>query len=319
MYNTEVKQAFLDEYIQTPLSKKFYYLIFEAFEPYEMEWEADLCTVPEESLREVIKNISGMRHTSGVARISALKNYVRWSLARGMPNARDDMLYIQDAGDGAFETKTVVNPLHLQQYLDIVFSPENDESIDNIYRAFLWLLFSGVQPDDALKIKSENIDFENMEINFDNNKYPIYKGALPSIKNCINLTQFARRRVDRKNPIYKDRFPGDYLMRGLNGVMSKSVIKVGISKKIKEALDSGKTDIRVSPNRVWLSGLFYRMSEREMAGLPLDIEYMSTQIIEGREYTLSDVSENVKRYKKKQFINEYIHDYERWKKTIKML
>ena len=73
-----------------------------------------------------------------------------------------------------------------------------------------------------------------------------------------------------------------------------------------------KTDLKLSYFRVWISGLFYRMYERERAGMPVDFSAAAAQFMEGKTYKL-DRGRNTPEAKKRQLTRDYLEDYERWK------
>lgn len=140
---------------------------------------------------------------------------------------------------------------------------------------------------------------------------------MPALRNCVELTQFVYKHPNYSpdTVVYKDRAAGDILIRGSNGVLSIRVMRVGLSRLSQKSIQEGKTEQHLSYYRVWLSGLFYRMFERECAGLPVDFLDTAIQFTEGRSYKL-DRSRNTIQAYQRRIAKSYKQDYNTWKLTL---
>lgn len=312
MYNESLKTRFIREYTEKYNTVTVCITIFNAMEKFESQWNSDLCTQSSETLQPAVDSIAGLRAKNSWTRLIILKDYVRWCIKNSVPNACDGMLKIKVIGLDKVKQQTVANPLHLQTYLNCIYESEAEETIDNIFRCFFWLAYSGVAEEDIIKIKSSDVDLQNMIIKYNGTELPIYREALPAFKNCITLSQFAYNNPGYQKIIYKNRAYGDILVRGLKGTPSIKVLRASISRSTKEKFDKGVTSLRLSYYRAWISGLFYRMHERERAGIPVDFSIAAEKFAEGRVYKL-DSGRNTLEAKKRQLARDYLHDYERWK------
>ena len=312
MYNEKLKTQFVRGYTNSISTSEVCQAIFNTFEQYEVEWGADLCTKSAEDLQPVIDNLVGFRSRSKWMRLIILKDYVKWCIGMKVPGACDGMLKIETIGLEKVKHQTVASPLHLQRYLDSICEPESEETTDNIYRCFYWLAYGGVAEEDILSIKCSDVDLDSMVVRYNDTEVPIYREALPAFKNCVKLTQFVYKHPNYDKLVYKDRADGDTLVRGIRSAPSIKSMRVELSRRSKAKMDEGKTDLKLSYFRVWISGLFYRMYERERAGMPVNFSAAAAQFMEGKTYKL-DSGRNTPEAKKRQLTRDYLEDYERWK------
>lgn len=306
MYNEELKKEYLSVRARNGEPVR---LVFEAISKYEEAWQADICTRSKEEIQEIIDSVVGLRSSSFLQRVNILKDYVRWCIDRGVPGATDGMLYINQAGLGKIATQTVGSPLHLQRYLNQVFKP-NTEGIDCIYKSYLWLAYSGMREPDIMLVESDCLDFDNMIIRFKDDEYPIYKEAIQPLKVCALSPTFVYE-DDLKRKVYT-RVDGNRLLRGYRATASYKTVRSEISRRIKAAIDSKKTNLSISHYRAWISGVFYRTYEAECAGLPANFLYVAQEHMAEKENPA--IYDKVAWSAKRNYLaNEYLRDYNRWK------
>lgn len=323
MYNAEIKTRFVTEFTTSVARRSAAIILFNTLEPYEQAWGADICTRHTEDLNPVLSEAVGFRSSSKKLRISILQSYVRWCISQNVPGVCDDVLHIEDLGIGKLKRQTVANPRHLQRYLDCICDKESDETVDCIYRCFYWLAYGGMNADDVLSVKASDVDLDEMLVRFNGNEYPIYREAIHAFKNCKELTQFRYKHpnyADDKQR-YKDRAPGDMLLRGISEPKSLDAMRVDMSRrgaKLSKSKDAAQLDeslnLKLSFYRVWLSGIFYRMYEAERAGMPVDFMGVAAQFMDGKTYNL-EKSRNLIGAKQRQVAAGYLEDYNRWKEA----
>lgn len=311
MYNEELKTKFIKDYTQSINTANVASTIFTAVEPFEKEWQADLCTKSTEEIQPVVDKILALRFRSQWMSLTILKEYVRWCMAMRVPGACDGMLHINAAGLDKIRVQMVSGPLHLQQYLDSVFDKEDEEMIDNLYRCYYWLAYGGVQDKDVLSIKVSDVDFGNMCIHYGDTSVPIYREALPAFHNAAELSSFLYKHPNYTKPIRRNRILGDTLIRGFREIPQTNNLRSKMSHLSADAIKAGKTDMRLSFYRVWMSGLFYRMYERERAGLPVDFTGIAADLMEGKTYIIKGRTKL--EHRQRQRGRDYMEDYQRWK------
>lgn len=287
--------------------------LFEAVSKYEEAWRADICTRSTEDIQGIIDDIVGLRVKSMTLRVNILKDYTRWCIKNNISGATDGMLQIHELGLSKVATRTVANPLHLQRYLNSIFDPEEKQSVDCTYRCYLWLAFGGMTEDDIMLVRSENVDFTDMVVQFSNRKYPIYREALTAFKICATSATLNYVNPKGKTIIY-NRVDGDLLLRGYKALPSYKTIRSELSHHSHDAIESGKTTQSISYYRAWLSGIFYRMFEWECMGNQVDFMSTAGEYMKGRVFKL-DSGRNTLEAKQRQIAKDYLNDYERWKKV----
>lgn len=100
-------------------------------------------------------------------------------------------------------------------------------------------------------------------------------------------------------------------MRGIRAVTKTATLRSILSKKSAKAIEDGLTKQQLSFYRVWMSGLFYRMYDRERAGIPIDFSEAATNFVSDRTYALNG---RIKlEHKQNRIERDYMEDYQRWK------
>lgn len=313
MYNAEIKHQFMREVVSTtPWKLKLCESVFNSTEEYEEEWKADLCTKSAEELQPMVNQISGFRARSKWSRLILLKDYVKWCKEMEVDGACSGMLEIKTVGLDKVKQQTIASPKHLQNYLNAICEPANMKATDNIYRCYYWLAYAGMAEEDIFKVKCSDVDFNKLIVQY-NQKYtvvPIYPEGLEAFHNCVELSQFRYIHPNITKEIWKDRADGDILIRGIKSVSTIKAFRVELSRRSKQKSD--KTPLKLSHFRVWLSGVFYRMYEQEIIGVPPDFNAIVAQQMEGKTYKL-DSGRNTIEAKHRQLVRDYEEDYERWK------
>lgn len=319
MYNEELKTKFIREYTNSISRADACVQAFNAIEPYEAQWNADFCTKTTEELEPVVEQLVGFRVRSRWVRIIIFQKYVKWCLSKNVKGACDGMLHVESAGLDKVKTQMVSNPLQLQSYLDAVCDPESEKTTDNIYRCFYWMAYSGMEEQDILNVKCSDVDFDNMVIRYGGEEYEIYREAIPALRNAATLTEFVYKHPNYPpdKRVIRNRALGNTLIRGIRSTTTLSSMRVELSRRSKKCIDDGYTDKQLSYNRVWLSGLFYSMYQRELAGLPVDFSGAASKFMAGKTYKL-DSGRNTPEAKKRAVVNDYTQDYERWKAAFQM-
>lgn len=323
MYNTELKEKFVKQFTDSISTREACLKLFNKFEPYETEWGSDLCTQSAETLNPIINGLVGFRVTSKNYCMSILSNYVQWCIDNNVPGACDGVLHVKPDNIETVKRQTVRNPKHLQKYLNEICVPESMQTTDNTIRCFYWLAYAGMKEEDIFKVRTTDVHLDRMEVVYDGEPYNIYKEGLGAFNNCVNLKQFVYTNPNYTEDkiIYKDRVPGDILIRGIKGTLSEKTMRVTLSKKSKKCLEvdpttgKPKTDLKLSYYRVWISGVFYRLYENELAGYKPDFKGLADMVSEGKEYKVSS-GRNTQESKRRKLASEYAADYRRWKMTL---
>lgn len=308
--------------------------VMQRFEPMERAKGSDLCTWSDDELAEALSSgqFNGIRSVSRQKTIQIIRAYIEWCQQHGVENVRKTPPKLDIAGEEVIRNRMVTSPRHLQVCLDGIFLPESEGTFSNVCRCYFWMAYAGLDKQDFLQIKKSDIDFDYMCVRFNDREYPIYREALPAIRQCLNLTGFVDersitgRRKNRSNPIVNDRDNGEYIFATDKSHISQQDVRA-ISTRIATRLRMSRSDdpeVReredkrqhISYERVALSGIFYRMYESELAGIPADFRGAAEDMASKVEYKESE------RMKRKYRIIEneryLLDDYIRWKQAFNL-
>ena|GEM_PF-1250395 len=320
MYNEDQKMAFIQETIVAETTKAAARNVFENIAPYEEKLGCDIANWSVEELTPVLDGICGTRSRGRYSRISIITNYRTWCVEKQIDGAIDERPDMGKLGYDSMKALLVRNPAHLQQCLDLVFDPEDDETQDNIYRCFFWLAYGGMEEGTIHQLKTTDVSLETMEASYGDEVAVLYRQSLKAVRNCVRLTSFLYRNTSyaNKQAIRRDRVPGDMLMRGIRGTPSVANFRAQLSrvlKKSKADTDAAKT---LTYTRVWLSGVFYRIYEGEQAGIAPDFIKIAMASPAGKK-VLAGESKAPKEMALRAIAKDFRTDYNRWKLIIKSI
>lgn len=325
MYNEKQKSEFISSHTSSDKTSSLISMIFNWFEPYEKDWGMDLSLQSAEILQPVVVELTGVRVKSAELILIILTEYVKWSgkngyeVSNGIFDVKINTIY-------KIQEQMVASPLHLKSRLDYFFGEAKNDSINIIFRVFLWMAFFGMQDKDAVRVSVENVDLLNSRINFEGHSYEIYKESREDFEKACYLKEF---NYEHNNPYYvycKDRASGDLIMRGISSskvdlmtirpALNRKLLKV-IEADTNEKKDVKRNKSKISYKRIYLSGVFYREYERERAGFPVNFSTFVAMEMERREKEKNRVYTTNKSRTRATIANkiecEYLEDYEKWK------
>lgn len=319
MYNESQKLKFINSLAKDESYRNSVKSHFVKIEKYERDiWKQDLSTVTPEMLTSAISEIlsSCMRNSTVKFMTSAYKKYVTWCINSGLPS-NPDLLSIKgnmDASGDKLSNKMVSSPSHLKEILDdeSLFRPTSEKTVDVIHKGVLWLAFSGIELNDAIKLTSENIFFKHNLIYTKMGLHPIYQESINELEILCKNKVF-----NYHHPLYstvRDRYDGEEILRGF----SKSNTHY-IQQDIAHRFCQGQP-YEFTYKSIYLSGEFYRMYQKELYGMPVNfIDLISKDLI--KRSMLSDGLQ-AKSIPERKFINnkhkEYLRDYIRWKEVFNL-
>lgn len=300
MYNEGRKIRFLEE---TRSSAGFGRSVFRTTEPYEEEAEKDLCELSTEVLQDIANSNFGTRTRSMDSTIAFLRSYVTWCKEQNYQTC-DGVYGVKTQLDAKMKRYMVASPKHLQAMIDKAFLPVESNTVDCIYRCYLWMAFSGIEESETFEVKVDEVDFVSMLIIHGGKSFELYREAIPAFRLGCEATEF-----EYQHPKYtqkRDRFPGEHLMRGIRSEKLKSNTVKSI---VQKAFKAG--GVELTYNKIRLSGVFYRAYEAERVGKPVDFDdLIAEHIIKmgstyHKSYTRSKVANLLKR--------DLFNDYACWK------
>lgn len=289
MYNEEQKLRFINKYTKSPSTVKTCVSVFDAYADLEGRYGKDLCQIDNAGdLQEIVSAKFGIRARSAAVRISILRAYCRWCKEIGVQNVSDAVFSLAVTTLSKIGTRTVSSPEHLQAFLDTIYTKEWESMTDNLCRAYYWLAYMGIPESIAINITASDVDIDNEVVKAEGKTYKIYGEAIACVANCKELHAFRYEHPGYNEPIWRDRYNSDKLLRGIKTDASSSTLKSRASKDNNKAVSDGKTNIRLSYYRAWLSGLFYRMHCVERSGEELNFRNAAIDMLASGKYGNSD-------------------------------
>jgi hypothetical protein len=312
MYHAEQKTRFIKDYSTKISVRDWAKSLFERIQPFEEERGADFCTFDLETTQQVFESVASVSKQGRGALRSVLRGYCRWCREHGVEGVTDATEQIDVMASDAMRRKTVRNPRHLQAFLDVLCVPESEQTSDNNFRSYYWLAYSGLGDEEIFRVTTDEVDFLNAVVRHGGREYPIYREAVPALRNCVELSAYRYLNPNYTEAIWRDRVPGNILLRGVRSTPTVGIIRVDFAKREKKAVAEGKTDMQLSYRRIWLSGVFYRMYEDELAGFQPDFSAFIDERLGDFQYA----GANSQEYKRRQAAEAFRTDYERWKETL---
>lgn len=311
MYNAELKGRFLNEMTASEDSRKSAELMFDSFGRVESRYNLDLYEMDQNQLEEALNETNAVRQASAVNRKEMMKKYLAWCAAQGICGENKYIDNIEADLSGNIRRYLVANPAHMQMILNQSFYPEDDDTIENTYRVYLWMAYSGMADADIFKLTADNINLSEMTVYLRNREYPIYRESIKAVKKCITLTAFERKNLNYKKKCLQPRAGGKTLLRGvLNKELNEEFFKQRINRRIRMSAEQHQVDIKLSYSRAWKSGIFYRMYEMETAGARVDFGPAADAFMVQQEYKSKRI-DAVRR----NYVRLYEQDYNAWKKV----
>lgn len=286
---------------------------------YEDRWKCDLCEQSNtQKLQELFDDIRGNSSSYICGQLSPLREYCKWTYDIGFVDKIPKFLDIKSPSKNTVIDGTVASPLELQMHLNACFDIESNESIHNIYRAFLWLAFIGFTESQAINISANEVDLINKKITHDGLSFDIYEEGFSCIKNCALLKQFYCDHPQYfGEPKPRPRFDSDLILRGFKSNPGKN-LNTECSRAQTVAERDGDISKRLSYKNVWRSGVFYWVFRQEQINnINPDFRgFAIRQWLDSKNYQV-EFNPNDSKHKRYVYVAEHglKVDYNIWKKA----
>ena len=314
MYNNDLKEKYIQT-IKSESSVNNHIRIFKKVSEFETKYNKDVYTMSKEELSEVVNELSVIRsgEDNKGYRIQCLENYIMWCVNNNIEGATENILDIAVDPNNKIRQSMIKNPSQLNIILDVLFNPVHKNTIDNIYRGAIWLIYSGINKSDINSLTSNNINFDKKEIHFNQNIYRMFEESEDSIRSCIDMTEF-----NVVHPLYNKnrvdvRCSGDGITRTISGELNINTLQGIISKKTIKVLDNGIVIPRIKIDKIRLSGIFYRAKLYEDLNGHVDFFSLAMSDTNGKEY--NSKKNGIKGITMKK-ARDYMSEYRRWLDTF---
>ena len=283
-------------------------------EPYENKWGMDFCLQTDiEELQAIVNQTSvGAKITI----LLVLRDYIKWSVNKKSEGASQVFLTLTTPAIESYKYSTISSPAQLQNHLSAIYRPESERTIDNTYRVFFWLAFSGLEEHDAYKVTTDDINLEKMRIEYNGLQLPIYKESYVAFKSCKEDRSFMYSNDNYvTTEIDRPRATGNNLLRGFRVAPSleNRTMRVLTNRRQQVAYEKGQIRRTVAYSRVWRSGIFYKEWVCERQGRPLSFTDTAAFIVENgtRAYKAGEVATMQVKYER--ILRDLTREYKLWK------
>lgn len=309
MYNESLKFQYI-ELEDKDSRRRWLTWMFERTEPLEEAASKDICQMNLEELTGVFKLVSGNKTVSRVTAQTALRTYCRWCISQGVEGANDltDQLDMKDLEP--YRKQMLANPQHMLKFLNERFDDTSEGTIHIIYRAYLWMAYFGMFDDQAIDVKMSEVSLSRLIIKTGGEEFEICREAIPDFKWLVKKESFNYKHPLYNSVIVRQRVPGDRLLRGVRGQTTNKSIKAHISKRLTASPDDNNPPTISS---IRLSGLYYRMMQREQIGIAPNFRPIVRRIIMHKNGGAEPAHPNI--VAQARHMNR---DYELWKEAFRV-
>lgn len=280
MFNQEQKNRFLERQMASSDSsqtEKYHDMLvnyFNRLEPFEDDKNKDFAQMNKEEIYEILGKFLTGGKTYQKLTLSILTEYLRWAIENNLSFLRENVLVGFDIY-GIDLTDTYANTFLKDEndlifQLDIVLSPINMDTIDNMYRCYLHLLFAGITPNEAIMLKEENIDCVNKKIKIEDRTIVISDYLLNLIKYILDMQEFTAIGVSKSGKEFQRKMPivrTGFLLE--NSVSNSEKAQKSYRMKMKNiwgvtlSNKMAKCTKDINQTNILMSGIYFRIFENE--------------------------------------------------------
>lgn len=247
IYNEELKDKFIRSYTANLERAKIAKGVFMVTAEKEMVWDRDICTASTEMLEELMPKLKLRRAYRQSEACTILRAYIKWCYVQQVEGATLEGLVVFDKLLESLKKEFVSSPYELQNWMDAIFDPEENNTVDLIMRGFYWMIYAGLRPGDAIKVRPEDIDLSAMRVTYGDQSVALYPESYYSLDKIINLSEF-----NYFHPHYgkrvRPRLAEGTIFRGFKNEFTESNIRQQAFKLMKAAHSSHKTEKKIVPH-----------------------------------------------------------------------
>ena len=217
-------------------------------------------------------------------------------------NVRSNGQYLSIDLSEQIQKEYYKNPLDAKEYFDAIFRPTYENTIDNSYRTFLWLIYIGIPPREVAKIKKTDLNIKESCISYKEKKYLIPDEAIADIK--WSYFNVAIIKNINGGYFYKDFVDKDMLV-GSTGKNPYESIRYAFINDVNIPDDLTN---KLSFSSVKYSGFFYLAYEEEQKSKDVNFLKLASELyLDGST-----------KYKGAEHCKQLQSDYRDWKKAFNL-
>lgn len=279
--------------------------IFKALAKCEDYYGKDICEIPKEDVLPYVKSVAGKSSSTIATNLSTLNKYYKYCLEHDYNEALPTYIsYTEVSSLHDLKRNMVSSPEMMEDVLNNIFPSVEEGEYSNILRCLLWMLYSGVQIEEANEVRTGDVHLADMYFISNGKKYPIYSEARDVFDFCLNSNVIAVKMP--KGKWYRERVDSDLLLRSFT-ILTPVKLRNGVVKHVKSSRISGQCAVELTCQSVYKSGLFYRAYIRNNKSLAIDVSPFDNST------KAPKLEENASLFYHNRSLKR---DYESWKATF---
>lgn len=314
MYNSDRKTQFINELGLEGGNVVWATSVFNNTDAIESRLSKDLAEFTAEEVGLAIANNGVMSSVTISNRVPLVVRYKKWCASHGFPAVVINSDNVTVDVSGNVRDTMVYSPTQLSSILMEAFPDTNKKSSKCVYRAYLWLGFSGMTSEEAVSVRNSNVDLRNRIVNLNNRWYMIPDEGINDIKAVCKAKEFVR--IMRGAKVSFPRDDGDKILRGRK--LKKKITDKGyIRETLRPTVQLGFKNVGKSGMsflKIRKSGIFYEMFRREVQGLIANFASVAYDDYVSGDYKESD--SNPKQKIVRRIMLTYERDYAAWKNAF---
>ena len=250
------KQSFLTKVkSRDPYARR----LFREAIPYEEKFGKDLSQFDNLELLKFLEERFGTKEFPLYRALEIVRQYCVF-LRDMEPSPSKAWRWIKTDQADELQATMYAGPLHLAAELDRVFAPLSENSVDMLYRCYLWLAFAEVPNNIIPLLRRENVDMLNRRVIINGKNFRIFEEAASVFARVKEMDAF--KVVEYKGDAYINRnYPEMFFSFKERGEYNpEGKLK---TLKIKLSSLSRETGAALNYSAVRTSGMFYRVFELE--------------------------------------------------------
>lgn len=175
MYNEEIKKLYIEGLKTNEGVKKSIISAFNTLEKTELKYKKDLGYIPLEIIaREILENNNVTSFSAFKVKISRVRKYKQWILEKNLVPDEYKATFIED---NTCDTRKIFEEYNV---IELVKTPEDLNKIiheslnlqvgvnyttnDFLAAGYLFLMFSGIKPNETIKVKISDVEITKKEL-----------------------------------------------------------------------------------------------------------------------------------------------------------
>jgi len=184
MFNEEMKRQYIKENCnvnQGIQAEK----TFNSFEEMEISLGKDICCFTIDECDMLLNSYSLIVNSKRAVRSEAIK-YVNWCIARGLANTNNfELLDIYNVSPSMvfnYRIKMFKDDESISKVCDVVLDILYSNTLHEMKKAYIMLLFNGITSQEIFHLKSEDVDLERGRVLYNSKEYKLYPKTIDAIK-----------------------------------------------------------------------------------------------------------------------------------------